>query len=296
MPARPLEQFAHTPVSRVEAFWDARPCNIRHSRREPGTRAYFDEVERRKYFVEPHIPGFAQFDRWKGKKVLEIGCGIGTDTVNFARAGARVTAVDCSARSLEIARQRAAVYGVNVHFYKANAEGLSTVVPVETYDLIYSFGVIHHTPHPDRVIAEVLRYMGPQSLFKMMVYHRRSWKVLGILWTCGHGVFWKLDQWIAQHSEAQSGCPVTYSYTPATVRNLLKGLEVREWFVDHIFPYKVSDYVRYQYVKQWYFRCLPAQVFRWMERRWGWHLCVTAALPLSSTDAVCWRPTETEVS
>jgi 2-polyprenyl-3-methyl-5-hydroxy-6-metoxy-1,4-benzoquinol methylase len=65
-----------------------------------GTREYFDEVEARKYFVEPHIPEFAQFKQWKGKKVLEIGCGIGTDSVNFARAGADLAAIEISEKSL----------------------------------------------------------------------------------------------------------------------------------------------------------------------------------------------------
>jgi ubiquinone/menaquinone biosynthesis C-methylase UbiE len=79
--------------------------------------------------------------------VLEIGCGIGTDTTNFARHWARVTSVDLSEKSLELAKQRIGVYGFQdrVEFYQANAEELSKVVPPQPYDLIYSFGVIHHT-------------------------------------------------------------------------------------------------------------------------------------------------------
>src|SRR5918996_5671341 len=99
-------------IADVRNYWDARPCNIRHSPKPVGSREYFDEVEARKYFVEPHIPGFAEFPRWAGKRVLEIGCGLGTDTMNFARAGAQVTAVDLSSKSLELARQRAELFGL----------------------------------------------------------------------------------------------------------------------------------------------------------------------------------------
>src|SRR5579871_1655788 len=127
--------FGAVPVEHVQTYWNARPCNIRHSPKPVGTKEYFDEVEARKYFVESHIPAFAEFESWAGKKVLEIGCGIGTDTINFARHGALVTAVDLTEASLDMARQRARVFGLEerIRFYQANAEELSQYVPVDQY-------------------------------------------------------------------------------------------------------------------------------------------------------------------
>lgn len=270
--------FTEKTVDDVRNYWNNRPCNIRHSTKDVGSREYFDEVEARKYFVEPHIPQFAEFSRWKGKKVLEIGCGIGTDTMNFARAGAMVTAVDLSDESLQVARRRAEVFGLQdrITFIQANAERLSDFVPVETYDLVYSFGVIHHTPHPENVIREIHKYVGPQSEFRIMVYNRYSWKVLWILLKYGKGAFWKLDELVAKYSEAQTGCPVTYSYSRNSIKDLLHGFDVKDVMADHIFPYSIPEYKRYEYKKMWYFSMLPHSVFRFLEKIAGWHLCARA--------------------
>lgn len=273
--------FDVVPIEQVKDYWNRRPCNIRHSTKAVGSWEYFNEVEARKYLVEPHIPQFAQFERWRGKRVLEIGCGIGTDTINFARHGALVTAVDLSEQSLAIARERAAVYGVEdrIQFHQGSAEELTSVVPVERYDLIYSFGVIHHTPRPERVLEHIRSYADQKTTVKIMVYHRHSWKVLWILLTYGKGRFWRLPELVAQHSEAQTGCPITYTYTRAEARKLLEryGFRVTETRVDHIFPYRIKDYVQYRYVKEWYFRLMPPPLFRWLEQQFGWHLCLTAA-------------------
>ena len=141
-------------------------------------------MEARKYFVEPHIPAFAEFERWNGKRVLEIGCGIGTDTIRFARAGARVTAVDLSEESLAVARQRAAVFGLEdrITFYRADAERLSEAVPVG--DLRSGLLLRRDSPHSASRRTSSVRYAGtwgPASVLKMMVYHRYSYKVLWIL-------------------------------------------------------------------------------------------------------------------
>ena len=272
--------FQDIPITKVSEYWNSRPCNIRHSPKPVGSAEYFDEVEARKYLVESHIPRFADFARWQGKKVLEIGCGIGTDTINFARHGAQVTAVDLTEKSLEVARQRAKVFGLEdrVRFIQADAEKLSSTVPVERYDLVYSFGVIHHTPHPERVLDEIRKYVTPESTVKIMVYNRWSWKVLWILFGYGKGRFWKLNRLIAEYSEAQTGCPVTYSYSRVAGRRLLEdhGFRVTDVMVDHIFPYSIPEYVQYRYKVLWYLRWMPKPLFRALERAFGWHLCLTA--------------------
>ncbi len=281
----------HSKIQEVRNFWDKRPCNIKHSAAKVGTKRYFDEVEARKYFVEPHIPRFVNFIEWRGKRVLEIGCGIGTDTINFARNGAMVTAVDLSNKSLELAQKRAKVFGVEkqIKFYQANAEELSKHIPIRKYDLIYAWGVIHHTPRPQRVIAEIQKFTHKNSVVKLMIYYRYSWKVLWILLTYGKLAFWDLDKLVAKYSEAAIGSPVTYVYSKKEAKALLKNFTITQMFVDHIFPYEISEYVKYRYRKVWYFRYLPTLVFRFLETHFGWHLCITARPNLSQQKTAVMR-------
>lgn len=274
-----MSAFTDVQIDEVRRYWDRRPCNVRHSPAPVGTREYFDQVEARKYYVEPHIPRLADFHRWSDRRVLEVGCGIGTDTINFARAGARVTAVDLSEVSLDLARRRAELFGVadRVTFIAADAERLSEFVEPTPYDLIYSFGVIHHAPHPEKIVSELRSgFCNPETELRLMVYNRYSWKVLRILVTEGHGAVWDLDRLVARNSEAESGCPVTYTYSRRSVDELLQGFIIKDAFVDHIFPFRVRDYVQYRYVRNPIARHVPKSVWRRLERRLGWHLCVTA--------------------
>lgn len=252
-------------IEDVRVFWDARPCNIRHSDKAVGTREYFDEVERRKYFVEPHIPGFAQFERWTGKQVLEVGCGIGTDAVNFARRGAVYTGVELSEASLSLARQRFAVYGLEGQFVLGNAEQLGDLLPAGRFDLVYAFGVLHHTPRPERAVAQIRRLTKDDGEFRLMLYAANSWKAIMI--EAGF-----------EQAEAQSGVPIARTYTPEEARALLEGggFDVVEVTQDHIFPYIVEKYLRYQYERQPWFAAMPPEAFRALERRLGWHMLIVA--------------------
>jgi len=249
-------------ISAVRDYWNVRPCNVRHSTNPVGSREYFDEVERRKYFVERHIPAFAQFPKWKGKRVFEIGCGLGTDAVNFARAGASYTAIELSEKSLELARRRFEIFGLKGTFYHGNAEEVAAIVPAQEFDLIYSFGVLHHTPHPQRVLEGIKKFLGSNSELRLMMYAQHSWKQIMI--AAG------LDQ-----PEAQAGCPVASTLTQAELRELLRDFEILEMRQDHIFPYVVEKYVQYQYELAPWFKAMPKEMFRALEKTLGWHTLIT---------------------
>ncbi len=252
-------------ITEVKKFWDDRPCNVKHSSKEVGTKEYFDEVEGKKFFVEPHILDFTEFSKWQGKKVLEIGCGLATVGLNFALNGADYTGVELSKSSLELAKQRFEVFEQTGNFYSGNAEELSTFVPTETYDLIYSFGVIHHSPHPEKIISEIKKYMNENSVLKIMLYAKDSWK--------NYMIESGLDQ-----PEAQYGCPIANTYTKQDVVDLLDGYEVLSIEQDHIFPYQIEPYKNGEYVRQPWFESMPPEMFRVLEKNLGWHLLITAKL------------------
>jgi SAM-dependent methyltransferase len=244
-------------------YWNKRPCNINHSPLPVGTVEYFNEVEVRKYFVEPHIPEFANFTAWKDKRVLEIGLGIGTDAVNFMRNGADYTGIEISDESLNIAVKRFECFGLNGHFYLGNVENLLNLNLQGTFDLVYSFGVLHHTPSIEKSIEQIRNLCGPESTFKFMVYAKNSWK--NALIEAG------LEQ-----PEAQSGCPIANTYTKNEISDICRrnGFEVKKIVQAHIFPYEIAPYKNYEYKKLPWFETMPDDVFEALENSLGWHLLV----------------------
>ena len=252
-------------IEEVKKFWNDRPCNVRHSSKELGSKEYFIEVSNKKFFVEPHIINFTNFNSWSGKKVLEIGCGLATAGIEFAKAGANYTGVELSEESLSLARKRFEVFDQTANFYAGNAEELTFFVPVENYDLIYSFGVIHHSPYPEKILSEVKKYMNENSILKIMLYAKDSWK--------NYMIEAGLDQ-----PEAQYGCPIANTYSKQDVIELLDGYEVLSIDQDHIFPYQVEPYKRGEYVKQPWFESMPKEMFNTLEKKLGWHLLITAKI------------------
>lgn len=256
-------------LEQVSDFWNAVPCNSQRSKFPVGSVPYFAEIAFNKRAVEPHTWWFAGFPEWKDKYVLELGCGIGTDTVEFARQGARVVAVDISRESLKLAEANAVANGVldRIEFIKGNMEQLAIYSPPQGWDLIYSFGAIHHTPYPKRALQTIRAYCLPWTEVRIMLYHKRSWKM------------WENALRMRRvRTEAQPDCPVAYTYTKQEALTLVEraGFHVTSLEVDHIFPYKISEYVEGRRVRRWMFRGMPEWLYRGLERRVGFHILLKA--------------------
>lgn len=266
-----------TAYEAIRTFWNNRPCGSRNSNKLALTREYFDEIESNRYYVEPHVPEFAQFEKWSGKKVLEIGCGIGTDSINFARAGAEITVVDFSEVSLDMCRKRFELYNLKGNFYHGNAELLTTFLPLDKYDLIYSFGVIHHTLHPKRIIQQLTAYIKPETELRIMVYSAVSWKLFWMMFEYGPVAMTDANRLIATYSESQTGCPTTYTYTFDEVSELLSPwFNISKIWKDHIFTWNVSDYIERKYTVDKYWLRAPQSLIDKYAKELGWHTLVVA--------------------
>lgn len=155
--------------------WTYDPAGAVYGRaHEFGTREFFDEVERHRY--EEYAPWMTEvmgFSDFGGQRLLEVGCGMGTDLLQFARAGANVTGVDLTPRSVETSRHHLELWGQIGDFALTDAENLPFAS--ESFDVVYSNGVLHHTPDTAGAIREIHRVLRPGGLARVMLYHRDSW-------------------------------------------------------------------------------------------------------------------------
>jgi len=208
--------------ARVREHWDREPCGTRGLEGDdPRARQARAEAER--YAVDAHIPRFARFTDARGLRVLEIGVGAGTDFVQWIRHGARATGVDLSPNSLAECRARVTAEGhPDVPLQVADAEHLP--FSDDSFDVVYSYGALHHSPDTAAAIREVLRVLRPGGEARLMIYHVPSWTGL-MLWAV-HGAA-RLRPWLSprraiyEHLES----PGTKAYTLAEARALMRGFE-----------------------------------------------------------------------
>jgi SAM-dependent methyltransferase len=203
----------------VYDFWNSAACGEHLYLSAPDRQGYLDQ-SRIRYRLEPFIEPFAAFDSTGGLRVLEIGVGLGADHQRFAEAGAELYGIDLTPRAVEFVRQRLAVMGLSSHLQVGDAENLE--FPDDTFDLVYSWGVIHHSPDTERAAREILRVLKPGGVFRVMVYHRRS--IVGLmLWTryalLRGRPFTPLDEIYARHLES----PGTKAYSIDEAKALFAG-------------------------------------------------------------------------
>lgn len=194
----------------VKDFWEQEACGER----------YGADQDRLRYELEPEILAFADFPSGSGKRVLEIGVGLGADFLRWARAGAQLTGVDLTERAVARTRSRLEEEGMSADLRVADAEHLPFAD--ESFDIVYSWGVLHHTPNPPAALAEAQRVLAPGGELKVMLYHRHSWVALAA-WArfclLRGRPFASLSSAVS-HIES----PGTAAYTPAEARSMLPGL------------------------------------------------------------------------
>lgn len=170
-------------VEQVAAFWDTEACGTQFVAAARDEQDFYAQYRRFRYETEWHIPEFVNFAAMRGRRVLEIGCGNGADGVMFAQAGADYTGVDLTEAAVAATRKHFAVLNLPGDFRLANAERLD--FPDASFDVVYSYGVLHHTPDPARAIREVHRVLRPGGRALVMLYHRHSFnyyaRILGYM-------------------------------------------------------------------------------------------------------------------
>jgi len=206
----------------VRDYWNQQACGTDAAASEKFTRAYFDEIESYRYEAEPYIYSFAQFTRYHGRKVLEVGMGAGTDFLQWVRAGAEAHGIDLTQESVDHVERRLAVYGLQAaQIQTGDAESIP--YPDNTFDLVYSWGVIHHSPSTTRALEEIVRVTKPGGEIKVMVYNRHSlhafyrWGKFALL----RGKPWMSFGDVLFHHMESAG---TKGYTLAEIHSMLESL------------------------------------------------------------------------
>ncbi len=156
----------------IRDFWNEASCGEKLYLQDNQTKEGFEEQARIRYLLEPYIKSFADFDSGKGKTVLEVGVGLGADHQKWAMSGANLYGIDLTQRAVENTTNRLKLFGLNSSLEIADAESLP--FENEFFDIVYSWGVIHHSPDTHRAVNEIYRVLKKGGVAKIMIYHKYS--------------------------------------------------------------------------------------------------------------------------
>jgi ubiquinone/menaquinone biosynthesis C-methylase UbiE len=257
---------------RAREQWSANPCGASvASDAEFGSREYFDAIEEYRYEESPWMKQAIGFEGYAGKRLLEVGVGTGTDLLQFARGSARVTGVDLTPRSIEIARRRFEVYGFAGEFAIGDAEGLG--FPDLSFDVVYSFGVLHHTPDTESAVREIHRVLRPGGRAIVMLYYRRSLYYWGSL-VLKHGLLGgelfkaSMAEVMSRHVEYSDteGRPLVKAYSRREARRMFREFRKCDMQVNQLTRRDLRPFGH----------LLPETLFQRLARNFGWNLLITA--------------------
>ena len=243
-------------IEEVRDYWNTHIHDLDVSRETPGSRGFFEDLDRYHFEKLHHLIRLVDFDGYRGRTVLDVGCGAGVDLARFARGGAEVTGVDVSESAIDLARKNFAQQGLRGRFDVADGEQLPFADG--TFDLVFAHGVVQYTAHPQRLVDQCRRVLKPGGEAIFQVYNRISWL---------NGLS-KLMKVGLEHEDA----PVILKFSLGEFRRLLAGFrEVR--IVPERFPVKSRLHggwkgAIYNGAFVGTFNALP----RPLVRRFGWHL------------------------
>ncbi len=162
-------------TTEIHDYWNERIHDLEMTDQPVGSPEFFADLDAYRFDKLRYLPNVVSFDGYREQAVLEVGCGIGTDLVRFARGGARVTGIDLAERSIELARQNFAHADVADGADLRVADGEALPFHDATFDVVYAHGVLQYTADPERMVAECHRVLKPNGVAVTMVYNRRSW-------------------------------------------------------------------------------------------------------------------------
>jgi SAM-dependent methyltransferase len=253
----PVETFNN----KVQRFWEEHPCGASSSVTADlplASREWFQAIETFRYTHEPFIHSVAQFTRYHGQRVLEVGVGVGTDHLQWARAGADCYGVDLTDIAVELTQRRLKLYGFPSQVQRVDAEELP--FDDETFDLVYSWGVIHHSEKPERIIGEIHRVLKPGGQFVGMMYGRHSLKMFTawLYWALLRGRPWRSFREILwQHVES----PGTKAYTIPELKALFAPFQC----------FSAQPVLTVYDTRVW-----PNWLNRFFPQDWGWFITLRA--------------------
>jgi SAM-dependent methyltransferase len=243
-------------TAEVRAYWDHHIHDLEITRHPVGSRGFFDDLDQYHFEKLHHLLRLVDFDGYRGRTVLDVGCGAAVDLARFARGGAIVTGVDLTPSAIALARANFEQQGLTGRFEVADGEQLP--FPDNAFDLVYAHGVVQYTAQPRRLVDECRRVLKPGGQAIFQVYNRISWlNALSKLMKVG-----------LEHDDA----PVLLKFSAGELRSLLAGFTAVR-IVPERFPVVSRLHggwkgTLYNTMFVGTFNALP----RALVRRFGWHL------------------------